>query len=123
MLRMLENELDSWKLEEMLKEQLVFKQVNGVFVSVVHHQSEEPYYAFELAEFYHKQKLEEEKNVTKDSVFRVCQGHRKQMFTSEQKEEILYKNKILNVSKRQLAKEYHCSDTTIRRIIKEFSLF
>ena len=123
MLRILENELDSWKPEEMFKEQLVFELADGTFTPIVHSQNKEPYYAFELAELYHKRKLEEKKveNITKNEKFQICQGHRKQMFTVEQKSLIFYKNKILNISKRQLAKEYHCSDATIRRIIKELS--
>ena len=46
------------------------------------------------------------------------QGHRKQMFTEEQKQNIICEYTHYNTPKTQLAKKYHCSEKTIRNILK-----
>lgn len=44
--------------------------------------------------------------------------HRPPLFTEEQKQEIAYKYTHYNASKSSLAKEYRCSEKTIRNILK-----
>ena len=56
---------------------------------------------------------------TKDAPSKEFQrGKRKELFSKEQKKEIAYKYTHYNTSKRKLAKEYKCSEATIRRILK-----
>lgn len=60
-------------------------------------------------------------NASKSTNNAFHQGHRKQIFTENEKNEIRYKYTHFNISKRQLARSYKCSEATIRRILKTFS--
>lgn len=56
-------------------------------------------------------------NVGKCTKSEFKRGHRKSLFTAEQRLEIIYKFTHNKISKTALAREYHCSEKTIRNII------
>ena len=113
-----------WTLEDVLKEQLAFQKHDGTLTLMVHADTDEPYLARELCEVYHERKFKEySDNATKpikSETNNFQRGHRKSMFTQEQKEEIYRRHIIDKRSKNSLAEEYRCSEKTIRNIIKEF---
>ena len=59
-----------------------------------------------------------EKSTKSDTPNNFQQGHRKPMFTEEQKQQIIYEYTHYNTPKTQLAQKYHCSEKTIRNILK-----
>ena len=58
-------------------------------------------------------------NAVKSTKSEFVQGHRKPMFSDETKKEIAYKYTYFNTSKSELARQYKCSEKTIRNIIKQ----
>ena len=65
-----------------------------------------------------KEILETSENAVKPAKSEFVQGHRKPMFSDEVKKEIIYKHTYFNTSKSELARQYKCSEKTIRNIIK-----
>ena len=77
---------------------------------------------FRSAYPYLKELLEPQENsanVVKSTKNEFIRGHRKQMFSEKTKEEIVYKYTHFNTSKSELAREYKCSEKTIRNIVKQ----
>lgn len=126
MLRNLKND-ESWEPEEMLKEQLHFKTYSGI-QPIVHNQMNTPYYAYELCEIYHEEKcnkciynnteLSENKVKSANKEFIPMNGRRKKIFN--QNDIIKIKEMSKNgISNRKIAKEFHCSEKTIRNYLKD----
>ena len=115
---------ESWTAEEVLEEQLAFQKHDGTLTLMIHADTDKPYLAKELCEVYHQRKLKESsENVTKQTKSETNnfqRGHRKSMFSQEQKRKIYAEHTIDKISKCELARKYHCSEKTIRNIIKEF---
>ena len=113
-----------WTLEEVLEEQLAFQKHDGTLTLMYHHDTGEPYFAKEMCEEYHQNRLKEfSENVekfTKSETNNFYRGHRKSMFTQEQKRKIYAEYTFDKKSKCELARNYKCSEKTIRNIIKEF---
>ena len=113
-----------WTLEEVLEEQLAFQRNDGTLTLMVHSETGEPYLAKEMCEEYHQLKLKElSENVikeTKSETNNFRRGHRKSKFTQKQKRKIYTEYAFENKSKCELAREYKCSEKTIRNIVKEF---
>ena len=113
-----------WTVEELLEEQLAFQKHDGTLVLIVHAETDKPYLAREMCEAYYQNKLKEQsENViksTKSETNNFRRGHRKSMFTQEQKRKIYAEYTFDKKSKCRLAEEYRCSEKTIRNIIKEF---
>ena len=65
-----------------------------------------------------KELFETSENAVKPTKSEFVQGHRKPMFSDEVKKEIIYKHTYFNTSKSELARQYKCSEKTIRNIIK-----
>ena len=72
-----------------------------------------------LLKYAEEQKVEIPANAETKTKAEFQQGHRKQLFTEKQKQEIAYKYTHYNTSKSQLARQYKCSEKTIRRVLKE----
>ncbi len=105
----------TYSVDEMLK---LIVGLNGEFVHVG---TDKPYYIYELAEIYHQEKLDNAKEYatnTKNKPFVALEGHRKQMFSETQKQDIRNIFHDENISKRELARQFKCSEATIRRILK-----
>ena len=115
---------ESWTVDEVLDEQLALKLHDGTLGLMVHHGTNQPYLVKEVCEVYHQNKLKElSENVTKPTKSEANnfrRGHRKSMFTQEQKRKIYAEYTFDKKSKCALAREYKCSEKTIRNIIKEF---
>lgn len=115
---------ESWTVDEVLDEQLAFQKHDGTLTLMVHHGTNRPYLVKEVCEVYHQRKLKElSENVTKQTKSETNnfqRGHRKSMFTQEQKRKIYAEFVYESKSKSALAREYKCSEKTIRNIIKEF---
>lgn len=116
---------EAWTVEEILEEQLAFQEYDGTLTLIVHYGTDKPYLAKELCEVYHQRKLKELSsenvtNKTKSETSNFRRGHRKSMFTQEQKRKIYAEYTFDKKSKCKLAREYRCSEKTIRNIIKEF---
>lgn len=113
-----------WSLEDILKEQFALKLHDGTLGLMVHHGTNQPYLVKEVCEVYHQNKLKEQsENVTKPTKSEANnfqRGHRKSMFTQEQKEEIYRRHIKDKESKSALARKYRCNEKTIRNVIKEF---
>lgn len=113
-----------WTLEDVLEEQLAFQKHDGTLTLMVHADTDEPYLARELCEVYHQNKLKEQSDniikPTKSETNNFRRGHRKSMFSREQKRKIYTECTFDKKSKCALAREYRCSEKTIRNIIKEF---
>ena len=113
-----------WSLEDILKEQLALKLHDGTLGLMVHHGTNQPYLVKEICEAYHQRKLKESSDnvekITKSECNNFRRGHRKSMFTQEQKRKIYTEHTFDKKSKCRLAREYRCSEKTIRNIIKEF---
>lgn len=113
-----------WTLEEVLDEQLAFQKHDGTLALMYHHDTGKPYFAKEMCEEYYQNKLKEQsENVIKPTKYETNnfrRGHRKSMFSREQKRKIYTECTFDKKSKCALAREYRCSEKTIRNIIKEF---
>lgn len=113
-----------WTLEEVLEEQLAFQKHDGTLTLMYHHDTREPYFAKEMCEEYHQNKLKEQSDnaikQTKSETNNFHRGHRKSMFTDAQKRKIYAEHTIDKISKCELARKYKCSEKTIRNIIKAF---
>ena len=104
----------------MLEEQLAFQTYDNKFTHIVHFDNNQPYLAKEMCEFYHQKKLKKNSdNVEKSTKSEFKRGHRKQMFTEEQKKEIAYLYANNNMSKSELGRKFKCSEKTIRNILKD----
>ena len=109
---------EPWKFEEMLPEQLAFVRDNGTkegeFVKIVHHGTKDPYYAYELGEFYMEQKEKERRMERLNS----DESKRKKLaFDGERLNELKQDRKI-GMSIRALANKYDCSTRTIQKYLK-----
>lgn len=126
MIRILRKKKDNeyWTLEEVLDEQLALKLHDETLCLMVHYGTNQPYLVKEVCEIYHQNKLKEfSENVTKQTKSETNnfqRGHRKSMFSQEQKRKIYAEFVYESKSKCALAREYRCSEKTIRNIIKEF---
>ncbi len=113
-----------WTLEEVLEEQLAFQKHDGTLALMYHSETDKPYLAKEMCEEYHQNKLKELSNnvpkETKSETNNFQRGHRKRMFTQEQKRKIYAEYTFDKKTKCALARKYGCSEKTIRNIIKEF---
>ena len=113
-----------WTLKEVLEEQLAFQKHDGTLALMIHYDTGEPYFAKEMCEEYYQNKLKEySENATKSTKSEVNnfkRGHRKSMFTQEQKRKIYAEHTFDKKSKSELARKYKCSEKTIRNIIKQF---
>ena len=116
MLRKKRND-EAWSFEEMLPEQFALQNSEGIFIPIIVHDTNIPYTLSLACEVYHRRKLSE--NVVKSTKSEFVQGHRKPMFSDETKKEIAYKYTYFNTSKSELARQYKCSEKTIRNIIKQ----
>nr|CRY97629.1 hypothetical protein [uncultured prokaryote] len=65
-----------------------------------------------------KEFFEHSENVVKTTKSEFKRGHRKQLFTEEQKQKIAYLYTHNNISKSELARIYKCSEKTIRNVLK-----
>ena len=110
-----------YTIEEMLK----FQIHDEDRIPIVHLNTKKPYYIYELAEIYH-QKIQMEKyhkknadfvdNKIKSAFFK--QGTRKKLFDEIDIDNILQMSRN-GLSKRKIAKIYHCDEKTIRNYLKK----
>lgn len=117
---MLRNKRDDegWQLQEMLEEQLAFVKDNGTkkgeFVSIVHHQTNKPYYAYELAEIY----LQQEEKKRRMGRLNSEESRSKKLAFSGEKLNQLKQDRFNGMSIRALANKYDCSTRTIQKYLK-----
>lgn len=101
---------ESWSVKEMQKEQLYFETDSGVS-PIVHHGTDKPYYAEELAMAIYKNELVELEK------WRNQQHGRKSILNDEQKN-LIHDLKIRKISNREIAKRLGVSEGTIRNHLK-----
>lgn len=109
-----------YTIEDMLRFQLCDE--DGVFI--VHADTNKPYYVYELAEIYYQKR----KNILKNTDFVdnkiksafFKRGTRKKLFNSIDVDNMVKMSKE-GISKRQIAKIYHCDEKTIRNYLKNRS--
>lgn len=102
-----------WNVNDLLDEPVYFQRTDKKFVYMqISLDSNETFTLRHLLE-----NAEKGKNKTKSAPLQIVSGHRKSMFTDTQKSEIKNRYSQGDISKRQLAKLYRCSEKTIRNII------
>lgn len=109
-----------YTIEEMLK----FQIHDEDRTPIVHLNTKKPYYIYELAEIYHQMQMERHHrknadfvdNKIKSAFFK--QGTRKKLLNEIDIDNILQMSRN-GLSKRKIAKIYHCDEKTIRNYLKK----
>lgn len=110
-----------YTIEEMLK----FQIHDEDSIPIVHLDTKKPYYIYELAEIYHQIQIEKYHantnadfvdNKIKSAFFK--RGTRKKLLNETDIDNVLQMSRN-GLSKRKIAKIYHCDEKTIRNYLKK----
>ena len=101
---------EGWSADEMLQEQLHFQRADGTIAPIVHKETNEPYYAYELAEIYAKREFKRLLGEYLKSL------PRKRAF-DDNGIVALHEDRAKGLSIRELARKYNKSTSTIQKYL------